>query len=136
MGINTPSSKDELLEEEVSPEMKEALEMFEEDMEDASELAVEMGFSTPLQSEGLPSLETLGTFMGKEEILEMLMQKFGVNPEGEPVKQYPMGGEPGEGAVEVKVFATNVPDVFLGQYIDAEGGSDWTIRPLELEEFE
>ena len=110
------------------------LEKFSVDLEDAGNFAKEFGARTPLDN--LPSFDAL---IGDETaMLDALMQKFGVNLHtDQPIKEYSIDGVPGsrsEGAIEVMVFATNDPEVFLGRYTGAQGDIDWAIRPLVFEE--
>lgn len=71
-------------------------------------------------------------------MLEALLEKLGVDPASDqPARQYTIAGTedtPDEKDIEVKLFATSDPDVFLGQYTDARGDVDWVVRPLEGEE--
>ena len=125
---------------EYEPSSIEAdLEVFREDLDDAGNFAIEFGARTSVHD--LPSFEALVD--NKEAMLEALMQKFGINPQvDQPSKEYVMSGTPGDpdegeedvGEVKVRVFATNNPEVFLGQYSYAGGEVDWAIRPLEFEE--
>lgn len=121
-----------------SPENKEAieaaLERFSEDLEHASDFVTELGASMPL--EGLLSFESLEN--DQEAMLKVLMQKFGVDSQVDrPIKQYSIkstSDTSSEGDIKVNVFATNNPEVFLGQYTYADGDVTWTIRPLDYEE--
>ncbi|MBU0728048.1 hypothetical protein KKA95_05170 [Patescibacteria group bacterium] len=125
MGIEGPSTP------EIDPEV---LEAFKTDLNDAVEFVKEFEASTPLQN--LPSFESL---VGSEiEMIEILMEKFAVNPNTDKaIRQYLITDSQERekiGNIQVRVFATNDPDVFLGQYTDSNGSVDWTIRPLEGEE--
>ena len=71
-------------------------------------------------------------------MLEVLMKKFGVDSQTDkPIKEYLIksaSDSSNEGDIEVSVFATNNPEVFLGRYIYTDGDITWIIRPLEYEE--
>ncbi len=106
------------------------------DLEDAAELTKEMEFRTPLQ--GLPSFDAI--IGHKDGMTVALKRAFGVSVQSDrPAKEYSIIGrpdQPNEGRIDVKVFATNDPDVFLGQYRDSDGDVDWVIRPLENDDAE
>lgn len=114
--------------------LEEHLEEFSEGLEGAVELVKEFEAETPLQN--LPYYEELEH--EGEAMLQAVIKQFGINPHtAQPIKQYSIEGTPdtpGEGIIEVMVFATNDPEVFLGRYTHADGQIDMTVRPLDVEE--
>ncbi len=129
MSIENPSYEEET---EVSPEV---LEEFKNELEAAIE-EIEAGEETPIPLQMMPSYWELED--NKEAMIKAVMEKLEVNPDtAQPVKQYTITDSPEKetiGNIEVKVFATNVSGVFLGQYTDSNRDVDWVIRPLEGEE--
>lgn len=112
------------------------LEEFDTDIDAACEFASEFGARTALQD--LPSYDAL---VGEEaEMMDALQRKLGFNfhnKNAKPLKQYHIEGTPGtkgEGEVTVSVFATKVPDVFIGKYEHSDGDVVWAIRALDVEE--
>jgi len=140
MGIEKepPSAEETDLAMEAEAEIKvdpEVLEEFKGELEAAIE-EIEAGEETPIPLQMMPSYWELED--NKEAMVKALIEKLEVNlATAQPVKQYTITDSPEKetiGNIEVKVFATNDPKVFLGQYTDSNGDTDWVIRPLESEE--
>jgi hypothetical protein len=140
MGIEKepPSAEETDLAMEAEAEIKvdpEVLEEFKGELKAAIE-EIEAGEETPIPLQMMPSYWELED--NKEVMVDTLLRKLRVTPQSDkPVKRYRISDSPsGEeiGGIEVKVFATNDPKVFLGQYTDSNGDTDWVIRPLEGEE--
>ena len=116
------------------PSIEAVLEEFALELSAAGEFAVEDGARTSLHD--LPSFDGLAGH--EEEMMARLAAYFEIdlaNPR--VVKTYSMSGTPdtpGAGEIQVRVLATNDPQVFLGEYTYADGDIDWAVRPLKVEE--
>lgn len=114
--------------------IEDALEAFAGDVEAAVEFAAEGGARTFLHE--LPSFEGLVGHEG--EMNDVLRRRFGCDLSGGvPVREHFIEGTPGtpgEGQIQVSLFPTNNPQVFLAKYTYPDGEFMWAIRPLAVEE--
>lgn len=88
----------------------------------------------------LNNFGSYGSLIGHEgEMMEVLRETLGFDHEnpGNPTTQYTMQGTPaeaGEGEIQVSVYATNDPPVFIGKYTYPDSSFIWALRPLTLDE--
>lgn len=114
--------------------IESALEQFSADLDEAEMIAAEMSGRAPFEDFG-----SFNDLVGHEaEMMEALEQRYEVNLANvTPAKVEEIDGTEGtagEGKITVSLFATNVPDVFIGKYEYADGSVGWTIQAFEVEE--
>lgn len=114
--------------------IEDDLEAFAGDVELAFEFAADDGARTFLHE--LPSF---GGLVGHEgEMNRVLRERFGCNLLAtRPVHEHFIAGTPGtagEGQIQVSLFPTNNPQVFLAKYTYPDREITWAIRPLNVEE--
>jgi hypothetical protein len=130
MGLDDEPSD---LEDEPSA-LEAGLEEFRSHLEVAVDFVTDFGAETPLQN--VPGFEDL---VGEEDaMMEALNVFFGVDrARPHVVREYMREGTPGhagQGQVKVRVIATNVEGVYIGESTFEDGVILLAIRPLEVEE--
>ncbi len=120
----------------VPDNLEKLLEDLDMDIDAACEFAADFGANTAIED-----LSTFEQLKGnRPAIIAALSSKFGFNfgkTRKAPVKRYAIQGTPGtecEGEIQVSVYSTTVPDVYIGKHTHADGAVGWFIRSLDVEE--
>jgi len=116
-------------------EIKELLAEIREILADAPEIVGEM--NTEMVFNNIPSYKQLEKH--QDRIWESIKDLYGFDIENvdSPFRKYTVEGTPGskgEGKIQVSLFPTNNPAIFVGRYRYPNGDEWWSLRPDVLED--